>query len=107
MPAAVAPKGQTTFTITRTPNRTADHKTIQRLMRLEREIQNGLRRLSKRRKREDNITRQRAGGQWTQRIKMTKLVQVEKGQTFTINVTPQLVADIKSVEKFLDSKPAK
>jgi hypothetical protein len=107
MPATAAPVGQTTFTITRTPNRTADQKTIQRLMRMQRDIQNGLRRLANRRRREDNITRQRAGGQWTQRVKMTKLARVEKGESFTITVTPQIMADLKAVEKFLDAKPAK
>jgi hypothetical protein len=105
--AAIAPTKKMTFTINTTPRRPADVKTIQRLMRLQRDIQNGLRRLSKRRKRHDNVTRPRAGGTWTNRPRMTRLTTVEKGQSFTITVTPQLLPDIRAVEKFLDVKAAK
>lgn len=108
MPAAsaIAPSKKTTFTINTTPRRPADVKTIQRLMRMERKIQDGLRRLSKRRRREENVTRQRAGGQWTSRVKMTKVTRVEKGESFTIAVTPQILPDIRAVEKYLDAKTA-
>ena len=108
MPAAtIAPKTKVTFTITKTPRRPADKKTIQRLMRMQRDIQNGLRRLSGRRRRVDNLTRPRAGGEWTNRVRMTKLTRVEKGESFTIQITPQIIPDIKAVEKFLEAKPAK
>src|SRR6266404_1621334 len=58
MPAA-ATAAKTTFTITRTPRRPADQKTILRLMRMQREVQNGLRRLAGRRRRDENVTRPR------------------------------------------------
>ena len=103
----IAPSKTVKFTITKTPNRPADRKTIQRLMRMQRPIQNGLRRLSKRRKREENVTRQRAGGQWTSRVKMTRLTNVEKGETFTLTITPQIMPDLKAVEKFLSAKASK
>jgi hypothetical protein len=32
---------------------------------------------------------------------------VRKGETFTLTVTPQIMPDIKAVEKFLQAKPAK
>ena len=103
----VAPSKKVTFTLKSTPHRPADLKTIQRLMRMNRSVQKGLERIAKRRRREDNITRQRAGGEWTNRVKMTKLTKVEKGESFTVFVTPQIMPDIKAVEHLLDAKSAK
>jgi len=102
----IAPQNQVTFTVKATPRRPADRKTIQRLMRMQRHIQSALDRLSDRRRREENITRPRAGGEWTNRVKMTKLTRVEKGESFTLTLTPQIIADIRAVEKFLDAKSA-
>lgn len=107
MPEAIAPSKTVTFTINRTPARPADRKTIQRLMRMQRGIQKGLRNLSQIRSRERNVTRQRAGGTWTTRVKMTKLTRIEKGESFTLTITPQIMNDIRAVESFLDAKPAK
>ena len=103
MPAADT-AAKTTFTITRTPRRPADQKTILRLMRMQREVQNGLRRLAGRRRRDENVTRPRAGGEWTNRVRATRLARVEKGESFTIAVTPQILPDLKAVEKFLKAK---
>lgn len=112
MPAAasspvIAPSKKVTFTITKLPSRPADRKTIQRLMRMQRPVQSALRKLSKVRRRERNVTRQRAGGQWTSRVKMTRVTSVEKGQTFTLTVTPQIMTDLKAVERYLEAKPAR
>jgi hypothetical protein len=104
MADVIAPSKKITFTITRRPPRTADQKTIQRLMRMQRHIQKGLSNLSKRRRREENVTRQRAGGTWTSRVRMTKLTRVEKGESFTLTITPQIMPDLKAVEKFLSAK---
>ena len=41
-----------------------------------------------------------------QRVRATRLVQVEAGETFTLTLTPQMIPDIRSVEKYLDAKPA-
>lgn len=107
MADVIAPSKTVTFTVTRKPSRPAERKTIERLMRMQRHVQKGLERISKRRRREDNITRQRAGGQWTNRVKMTRLTRVEKGEKFTLTVTPQILPDLKAVEKYLEAKPAK
>jgi hypothetical protein len=32
------------------------------------------------------------------------VVSVEKGAQFTLRMTPQILADVKSVEKYLDAK---
>jgi hypothetical protein len=76
-------------------------KTLRRLMRLQPTIQAGLKRLAKRRDRVDNDRHQRGGRMWTSRARATYLVNPAIGETFTIHVTPQLVPDIKSVEKYL------
>jgi hypothetical protein len=44
---------------------------------------------------------------WVVRVQMTTLTKVETGETFTLTVTPQIMADIKSVQKYLNAKPAK
>ena len=95
-----------TFTITKRPQRVAQCKTIQRLMRKQPHIQKGLKALQVKRRREDNNTYIRAGVPWTDRAKATRLTHVEPGETFTIEITPQIVADIKSVQQFLDAAAA-
>jgi hypothetical protein len=107
MSDVIAPTKKVTFTIKKSPRRVADVKTIQRLMLMQRSIQNGLRKLSKRRKRHDNYTSPRAGRMWMTRMPTTKIARVEKGATFTLTITAQLMPDIKAVEKYLDAKPAK
>ena len=61
---------------------------------------------SKVRRRERNYRRQRAGRMWMVRYPMTRVTRVEKGQSFTIHVTPQIMRDIEAVSRFLDMKPA-
>lgn len=106
MSLTVAPNTSMTFTVKSRPNRTADRKTIQRLMRMQPEIQKGLKKLARRRRQKDNNEYIRAGKWWTDRTKATRLTRVEAGETFTIHVTPQIVADINSVAKFLDGTSA-
>lgn len=106
MSDAIAPSQTITFTLTKTPNRSADQKTIRRLMRMQPDIQRGLTRLARRRRQKDNVAYQRAGNIWVNRKKTTKLTRVEAGESFTLFVTPQIMADLRSVEKFLDAKPA-
>jgi hypothetical protein len=105
--ATIAPQKKVTFTITKRPHRTADRKTIQRLMRMQPEIQRGLRDLARRRRQFDNKPGIRAGVVWVDRAKATKLTQVQPGETFTLYITPQIIPDIESVEQFLEAKPAK
>jgi hypothetical protein len=37
-------------------------------------------------------------------VECTKVVTVRKGASFTLRLTPQIMADLKSVEKYLDAK---
>ena len=104
MALSIEPNTQVTFTITQTPRRPADRKTIQRLMRMQPDIQKGLKMLQGKRRREDNNEYIRAGKWWTDRAKATKLTKVEAGESFTLNVTPHIIPDLNSVEKFLATK---
>ncbi|MHC5112946.1 MAG: hypothetical protein ACYTGP_00795 [Planctomycetota bacterium] len=99
--ATLTPQETVTFTITKVPARPAQRKTIQRLMRLQPEIQKGLKALQKRRRQHDNNTYIRAGVRWTDRAKATKLTRVDVGETFTLRITPHIVPDIESVQQFL------
>jgi hypothetical protein len=103
----IAPLNTVTFTITKTPQREADRKTIRRLMRMQPQIQLGLKKLARRRRQHDIRPTQRAGRVWLVRPTTTKLTRVAPGESFTITVTPQIIPDIRAVEKFLDAKKAK
>jgi hypothetical protein len=105
MSDVIAPTSTVTFTVRKTPDAPADRKTIQRLMRMQPHIQKGLKALQKGR-RKDNRTYIRAGVPWTDRVKATRLTRVEEGAQFTLFITPQIVADLRSVEHYLDAKKA-
>lgn len=96
-----------TFTVKQVPQRTAQQKTIRRLMRMQPHIQRGLSKLSRRRRQKDNRPTIRAGVEWVIRVPTTKLTYVMPGEEFTIRITPQIFNDVKSVEQFLDARPAK
>ena len=98
------PTGTYSFTITRTPQRTAQMKTLKRLMEMQPEIQKGLSGLAKRRAQTDNDPRRRAGRIWVHRKRRTNLVKVAQGETFTLRMTPQILPDVRSVLQFLDTK---
>lgn len=107
MPDLITPLQTLTFTVAKVPQRTAQVKTIARLMRLEADRQRTLKSLQHRRKLHDNITTTRAGRQWINRARATKVARVEPGETFTITLTPQVIPDVKSVEKFLKVEKAR
>ena len=100
------PTGTYTFTIKVAPKRTAQVKTIKRLMEMQPHVQKGLAALSKRRARTDNDPRRRAGRIWIHRKRRTNLVKVAAGETFTLRLTPQILPDLASVMSFLDAKSA-
>lgn len=95
-----------TFTITTLPKNEAGVKTLRRLMRMQPEVQKALTALAKRRRQIDNRPTNRAGRIWIDHKRPTQVVKVEIGESFTLRVTPQIMNDIKSVEKYLDAKAA-
>ncbi len=96
--------GTVTFTIKTVPQSAGGFRTVERLMRLERSAQRTLKKLQHKRMTQLNEWRPRAGREWLVRVRCTRLVRVAAGQSFTIQVTPQLAKDIASVATHLDFK---
>ncbi len=101
MADSIAAQKTVTFVLTKVPKRTPQRKTIERLMRMQPRIQRGLKKLAQRRRRHDNVRYIRAGTEWVNRTKVTKLARLQPGATFTLMITPQIIPDIKSVESYL------
>ena len=99
--------GTVTFTIKSVPLTDGGFRTVERLMRLERGAQRILKKLQKKRMTQLNEWRPRAGREWLVRARCTRLVRVAAGESFTIQVTPQISKDIASVAKYLDMKKVK
>ncbi|MHC4141251.1 MAG: hypothetical protein ACYSUF_04980 [Planctomycetota bacterium] len=107
MADVIAPLKTVTFTVTRVPPRSAQRKTIERLMKMQPDIQRGLKMRARKRRQQDNIVDIRAGRKWIQRVTASKLARAEEGQTFTLTLTPQIIPDVKSVQQFLKAAKAK
>jgi len=102
--ATIAPTGTYNFTVTAVPAEARRKQTILRLMRLNPGVQGALNRLKRERLRSGNRRTARAGRIWLAREECTRVVAVTKGASFTLRMTPQVVADVKSVEKYLQAK---
>ena len=102
----IAPNMALTFTIVREPKRPAARKTIERLMWMQPECKKDLSMLQRRRRQKDIKYTVRAGRVWFDRPRATRTVRCERGASFTLQVTPQIVNDLKSVEKYLDISAA-
>lgn len=94
--------GTVTFTLKSVPQTPSGFRTMERLMRLEKSAQRILKKLQEKRIKHLNRRTERAGRIWLARARCTRLVCVEAGRSFTIQVTPQLSKDIASVAKHLD-----
>ena len=102
--ADIAPNTDMTFVVSTMPSRSAAVKTIERLMGMNAQAQNARQKVARQRATTDNVRYVRAGRPWTNRARVTKVVRCEAGAAFSIRVTPQIVNDLKSVEKYLTSK---
>jgi len=98
----IAPNATLTFTIKSEPKRSATRKTIERLMWMQPHAKKDLSMLQRHRKQKDIKYTIRAGRVWFDRPRATRTVRCEKGTSFTLYVTPQIVNDLKSVEKYLN-----
>jgi hypothetical protein len=92
------------FTVTAIPAEPRRKQTILRLMRMNSGVQGALNRLKRERLRSGNRRTNRAGRIWLAREECTRVVSLQKGATFTLRVTPQILADVKSVERYLEAK---
>ncbi len=102
--ADIAPNTDMTFTVTSMPTRTAAVKTIERLMGMHTDAQRSRQKVARQRALKDNVKYVRAGRPWVNRARVTKVVRCEPGAEFSIRVTPQIVNDLKSVERYLTAK---
>ncbi len=107
MPEIIAPLKTVTFTVTKVPRKPSQRLTIQRLMRMQSDVQRSLKKLARRRRQHDNVRSRHGGKIWIIRAKATRVAIVETGATFTLTLTPQIIPDVKSVAGFLDAKSAK
>ena len=99
----IVPNCEMTFTIATVPTRPAAKKTIERLMWMQNDKKRDLKMLQRRRRQKDIKHTIRAGCVWLDRPRATRTARCEKGATFTVRVTPQIVNDLKSVAKYLDA----
>ena len=102
--ANLAHNATVNFTITAVPAEARRKQTLLRLMRMNPGVQGALNRLKRERLRSGNRRTARAGRIWLAREECTRVVFVEKGAKFTLKMTPQILADVKSVEKYLEAK---
>ncbi len=107
MTEIIAPLKTVTFTVTKVPRKPSQRLTIQRLMRMQSDVQRSLKKLARRRRQHDNIRSRHGGKIWIIRAKATRVATVETGATFTLTLSPQIIPDVKSVAGFLDAKAAK
>lgn len=104
--ATLSHTGTVHFTVKAIPAEARRKQTILRLMRMNSGVQGALNRLKRERLRSGNRRTARAGRVWLAREECTRVVNVTKGASFTLRMTPQIMADVKSVEKYLDAKVA-
>lgn len=104
--ANLSPTSTVHFTVKAIPAEARRKQTILRLMRMNSGVQGALNRLKRERLRSGNRRTARAGRIWLAREECTRVVSVAKGASFTLRMTPQIMADVKSVEKYLDAKVA-
>ena len=98
----IVPNTEMTFTVSTDPKRPAARKTIERLMWMQPQVKKDHSMLQRRRKQKDIKYTLRAGRVWFDRPRATRTVRCAKGVSFTLNVTPQILNDLKSVAKYLD-----
>lgn len=94
------PGSTVSLVVTKVPAKTSHVKTLERLLRMQPDIQSGLARVAKARQGK-NREQQRGGRIWVARIRATKLVRVAPGAALTLFVTPQIVPDLRAVAAYL------
>ena len=102
--STIAPGTTVHFTIKAVPAEDRRKQTLLRLMRMNSGVQGALNRLKRERLRSGNRRCARAGRIWLARERCTRVVFVEPGATFSLRMTPQIAADVKSVERYLTAK---
>lgn len=92
-------------TILKAPRTENRQQTILRLMRKDAAISRALRKASRRRQ-QNMVIYNRGNRDWFKRETVGKLARVAAGETWTMLYTPDLAPDLRTVEKYLQIKPA-
>ena len=92
-------------TVTAEPRTEKAVQTIARLMRRDQDHKRNLRRAQQLRKRRLNIYI-RGGRRWASREKAADVVRVAQGAKWTMPFTPDLLTELRSVERFLTIEAA-
>lgn len=92
-------------TIVKAPRTDNRVQTIARLMRRDVAIKRGLRK-AQRLRRQNMLVYNRGNRDWTSRKRVGKIVRVVAGETWTMPYTPDIAADLRSVEAYLSFKKA-
>ncbi len=90
-----------TISVTKVPAQPKHRKTIERLMRMQPAIQRTLTRVAKARTRATPWN-QRGGRMWASRLAATRCVGAALGAKFTLKVTPQIIPDVKAIQRFVE-----
>lgn len=101
----IKPGQRITLTVTGAPRRQDECQTIARLMRQDPEIRRRLKGAQEHRMR-NVVVRSRGKRPWVVREKASRYARAEKGASWSMIYIPQVAADLRSVSKFLDVKPA-
>ncbi|MCH2136661.1 MAG: hypothetical protein MK101_08765 [Phycisphaerales bacterium] len=104
MAAQITPNTDMTFVVATMPTRSAPVKTIERLMGMHTDAQRARQKVARQRALKDNVKYIRAGRPWVNRARATKVVRCVPGAEFSIRVTPQIMGDLKSVERYLEAR---
>ena len=92
-------------TINKVPNNKAARDTICRLMRRDPEVKRGLKRAQKLRADRMNVY-VRGNRWWSSREKAAQIVRCEQGNAWSFTYTPDIAADLASVEPYLGIEKA-
>jgi hypothetical protein len=92
-------------TILKAPRTENRQQTILRLMRKDAGISRALRKASRRRQ-QNMVIYNRGNRDWFKRETVGKLARVAVGEAWTMLYTPDLAPDLRTVEKYLQIKPA-
>lgn len=92
-------------TVVKAPRTDDRVQTIARLMRRDVKVKRGLRK-AQRIRRQNMLVYNRGNRDWTSRKRVGKIVRVAAGETWTMPFTPDVAADLRSVEAYLSVKPA-
>lgn len=102
---SIAPGSDLRCTVTKPPRAEGPRKTIERLMRLDPSNQKSLRRAQHLRLRRMNRYI-RGNRLWSSREKAARVVRVSDGASWSMPLTPHILADLKSVAKYISVEQA-